>query len=709
MEATECGAAALAIVLGYHGRFVPLEALRIECGVSRNGSQAINLLKAARRHGMIAKGAQVEDIALLSQLDFPLIVFWEFDHFVVLEGIRNGRFYLNDPATGRRWVDLESFDRAFTGIILLLEPGPEFEPRGSAPTLLRPLLTRLSGAAAELGFVFAATLALVVPGLVVAAASKVFVDSVLVQSLTDWAYPLILGLLITAALRGTLTWLQESALMRLQTKLSLVYSATFLWHILHLPVSFHGQRYVGDIAERVEANERIANLIAGDLTTALVGLMTTVLYAAAMLVLAWQVGAAAIVVALSIAGIFLATARSIGDKSRLLLQRQGQLAGVETNALMSMETLKGSGWEDVFFKRWAGHHAKTINTQQQLETVDTALNVSTGLLHGMSTVFLLGYGSFLIMQGQLSVGTLVALQSLLIGFLAPLATLVGLGQQAQEIRGDLMRLHDGLSQPPDPYYGSARPQPRQPHDRISSVRAVGLTFGYSPVDGPVLEDVGFALERGRKVAVVGETGSGKSTLGKLICRCYTPWSGDIRMDGEPIDDLAPARLAQSLALVDQDTCLFEGTVADNLTLWTSNVQEDRLQRAVRDACLDEVLSSRGGLLCHLREDGANFSGGERQRLEIARALVGEPSILVLDEATASMDTALERRIYENIERRGCALLVITHRLGALTDCDEILVMASGRVAERGTHEHLLAQGGVYRALFEAEGTRGDQA
>jgi ABC-type bacteriocin/lantibiotic exporter with double-glycine peptidase domain len=307
----------------------------------------------------------------------------------------------------------------------------------------------------------------------------------------------------------------------------------------------------------------------------------------------------------------------------------------------------------------------------------------------------------------MSVGTLVALQSLLVGFLAPLATLIGLGQQAQEVRGDLMRLHDGLSHPPDSYYGSARSRPRQSQDRIGSVRATGMSFGYSAVDGPVLDDVGFALEPGKNLAVVGETGSGKSTLGKLICRCYTPWSGRILMDDEPIDDVAPARLARSLALVDQDTCLFEGTVADNLTLWTSNVPEERLKRAVRDACLDEVLSSRGGLLGRVQEGGANFSGGERQRLEIARALVGEPSVLVLDEATASLDPVLERRIYDNIERRGCALLVITHRLAALTDCDEILVMSKGRVAERGTHGHLLAQGGVYRALFEAEANLGE--
>jgi NHLM bacteriocin system ABC transporter peptidase/ATP-binding protein len=706
MEATECGAAALAIVLGYYGRFVPLEELRIDCGVSRNGSQAINLLKAARRHGMIAKGAQVEDPALLSEIDFPFIVFWELDHFVVLEGIRNDRFFLNDPATGRRRVDLERFDRAFTGIVLLLEPGPGFERQGSAPGLIGPLLSRLDGAAAEIGFVTAATLALVVPGIVVAGASKVFVDSVLVRDLTDWAYPLIVGLLIAGALRGALTWVQEKALMRLQIKLSLIHSTTFLWHILHLPVSFHGQRYVGDIAERARANERIANLISGELTAALVGLISATLYAAAMLFLAWQIAAAAIAVASLMAAMFLSSARVIGDRSRLLLQRQGQLAGLEANALLSTESLKGSGWEDVFFKRWAGLHAETINTQQQLETVDTALSSATHLLYAMSTVVLIGYGSVLIIRGEISAGTLVALQSLLIGLLAPLATLVGLGQQAQEIRGDLMRLQDGLSQSPDPYYGAPRRSLRKSDSgtRIDKVRVAGLTFGYSPVDGPVLTNVGFELERGKRIAMVGETGSGKSTLGRLLCRCYTPWSGRILIDDVPLEDVVPDRLARLVALVEQDTCLFEGTVLDNLTLWTPGVAVERLQRAVSDACLDDVLSGRGGLLGRVQEGGVNFSGGERQRLEIARALVAEPAVVVLDEATASLDRMLERRIFENLKRRGCALLIITHRLSALADCDEILVFAGGRVIERGTHGDLLALGGAYRELLAAEGT-----
>jgi NHLM bacteriocin system ABC transporter peptidase/ATP-binding protein len=702
MEATECGAAALAIVLGYYGRFVPLETLRIDCGVSRNGSQAVNILKAARHHGMIAKGAQVEDISLLSHLDSPMILFWEFDHFVVLERISNGRFYLNDPASGRRWVDHEHFNKAFTGIVLLLEPGPDFRKQGAPSALLRPLLARLRGAYTEIGFVLLASIALVVPGLVTAGISKAFVDNVLIQGLEDWVYPLIIGLLITAALRGLLTWLQESALVRLQTKLSLVQATTFLWHILHLPTSFHSQRYTADTAERVDSNERVASLISDELTGALVGVLTASLYAAAMLILAWQVGVFAIVVAFSLAALLLATARTISDKSKLLLQQQGRLAGVESNGVSSIETLKGSGWENVFFKRWAGHHAQTINTQQQLATIDIRLNTSSVLLHGISTAFLLGYGSFLIMQGEMSVGTLVALQILLIGFLAPVANMIITGQQSQEIRGDILRLEDGLTQSPEHFPGSTRQTADPTQDRIIHLQVEDLTFGYSPVDGAILKNISFELTPGKKIAVVGETGSGKSTLSKLICRCYPAWSGRILVNGEPIDEVSHERLARLLALVQQEPCLFDGSVMDNLTLWTAVDDHEPLHRAIRDACLEETLSNRGGLQCQVREGGNNFSGGEKQRLEIARALVPNPSVLVLDEATASLDAATEQKLYENIERRGCSLLVITHRLRMLEHFDEILVMERGQIIERGTHQELLDLAGVYSRLFQAE-------
>ena len=700
MEATECGAAALAIVLGYHGRFIPLESLRVECGVSRDGSQAINLLKAARRHGMIAKGAKVEDIDVFRQMDFPCIVFWEFDHFVVVEGTKGNRFYINDPATGPRSVSYEEFDRSFTGIVLMIEPGPEFRKQGAQPFLIAPLADRLEGSTKPFLFVVLATLALTVPGILVAGLSKVFIDSILIQDIRHWAFWVVFGLLLTALLRGLLTWLQETAIMRLQTKMSLTHTARFFWHILHLPISFFQQRFAGDIGERIDANERIALLLANELSAGIVAIFAGVFYAAVILLLNWQIGILAIVLASVNASIFYFSARAIADKSRVLLQQQGLLSGIEANGLQSIESLKAMAGETGFFSRWAGLHAKTINSQQRIEFYSSSLEIVSQLLNGLATVVLFGYGGFLIMQGEISVGTLVALQSLLISFLAPMTTLLSLGTETQEIRGDLMRLNDGLSQPLDPNLAGefTRAEVRS----VGAVDLTAVTFGYSPLDPPVVEDIGFSLAPGKRIALVGATGSGKSTLAKLICRFYSPWSGQILLADEPIEKIHAEDMAQALAFVDQDIFLFEGTVGDNLTLWNPDISAAQVQRAIADACIDDVIAARGGLLSHVAEGGSNFSGGERQRLEIARALTADPSVLILDEATASLDPLLEFEIYQNITRRNCAVMIIAHRLSAIRDCDQIIVMESGRIAARGTHHQLMSASRTYQRFYSLE-------
>jgi NHLM bacteriocin system ABC transporter peptidase/ATP-binding protein len=700
MEATECGAAALAIVLGYYGRFIPLESLRIECGISRDGSQAINVLKAARLHGMIAKGAKVEEIDVFRKMELPCIVFWEFDHFVVVEGTKGSRFYINDPATGPRSVSREEFDRSFTGIVLIIEPGPTFQRQGTQPSLVGPLADRLEGSATPLLFVLLATLALTIPGILVAGLSKVFIDSILIQDVGSWAIWVILGLLLTALLRGLLTWLQETAVMRLKTKMSLTHTATFFWHILHLPISFFQQRFAGDIGERIDANERIALLLANEFSAGIVAMFAGISYAAVMLLLNWQIGMLAIVLASVNASIFYLSARAIADKSRVLLQQQGLLSGIEANALQSIESIKAMAGESGFFARWAGLHAKTINSQQQIELYSSSLEIVSQLLNGLATVILFGYGGFLIMQGELSVGTLVALQSLLMSFLAPITTLLSLGTETQQIRGDLMRLSDGLSYPPDPVF--TRESGRDELRARGSVGLQGVTFGYTPLAPPVVEDISFSLSSGNRIALIGATGSGKSTLARLICRFYSPGSGQILIAGKPIQKMDPEEMSQVLAFVDQDILLFEGTVADNLTLWNPEIPAAQVQRAMADACIDDVIAARGGLLSHVDEDGSNFSGGERQRLEIARALTADPSVLILDEATASLDPLVEFEIYQNIIRRNCAALIIAHRLSAIRDCDEILVMEGGHIIARGTHDQLLNASRTYQRFYSLE-------
>ena len=702
MEATECGAAALSIVMGYYQRFIPLDVLRIECGVSRDGSKAINILKAARRHGMIAKGAKVDELQALDKLELPYIVFWAFDHFVVVEGRRRQQYYINDPATGRRSISAQDFDRLFTGIALIITPGPDFQKQGSPPSILSPLKERLVASAGTLLFIFCVTIALIVPGLLIAGFAKVFIDYILIQNIDHWIFPLISGMVLTAFMRGVLLWLQRTYLLRLQTKISLTHSAKFFWHILHLPIAFFQQRYAGDISERIEANDRIAQLLSNELTSSIAGLFTMVFYAVVLLVLDWQLSIVVIAVAACNGILFYFVTRRIADQSRILLQESGQLSGFEANGLFAIETLKSTVAENDFFARWAGLHAKTINSQQNIELYSYALEVIPQLLGGLATVFVLGYGSMQIIQGEITVGTLVAFQSLMVSFQEPIRTLLNMGRETQEIRGDLMRLDDVLKHSVAQPFTTNRYNESTAPNKINKVSLHQVTFGYSPLDTPIIEDVSLELKPGKRIALVGATASGKSTVAKLICRFFSPWSGQIVFGGRPQVEIHPRTLAESLAFVDQDIFLFEGTVSDNLTLWDPTVSKEQQQKALVDACLDDVITQRGGLDSRVTEGGFNFSGGECQRLEIARALTTSPSILIFDEATASLDPILEQRIYHNIKQRNCAMLIIAHRLSAIRDCDEILVLDKGLIVQRGDHSSLIDAKGPYQKLVASE-------
>lgn len=702
MEATECGAAALAIVMGYYQRFIPLDLLRTECGVSRDGSKAINILQAARRHGMLAKGARVDKLETLDRIELPYIAFWGFDHFVVVEGSKGNRYYINDPATGRRVISAREFDQLFTGIVLIITPGSDFRKKGSPPSVLRPLKERLEASAGVLWFIIFVTIALTIPGLLVAGFSKVFIDNILIGNVDHWILPLITGMVLTAFLRGGLTWMQHTYLLRLQTKIALTQSVGFFWHVLHLPVTFFQQRYAGDISERIEANSRVAQLLSNDLTASVVGTISIVFYAMVMLVLNWQLGCFVILIGVCSAALFYLVSRQIADQSRVLLQESGQLAGFEANGLFAIETLKASVAENDFFSRWAGLHARTINSQQKIELYSYVLDVFPQLLVGLATVVVLGYGSLQIIQGNITVGTLVAFQSLMMSFYNPIETILDMGRETQEIRGDLLRLDDGLKHPVDKSFSASKPGEEIKQEKMRTVSVRNLSFGYSPFDAPIIQDVSFEIEPGMRVALVGETGSGKSTVAKLLCRFYAPWSGEIVFGDKALDGVPPSELARSVAYVDQDVFLFEGTVTGNLTLWDKEISKERQQRALVDACLDDVIEKRGGPGSAVAEGGTNFSGGERQRLEIARALTTDPSILVLDEATASLDPVLEQQIYHNIRQRHCATLIIAHRLSAIRDCDEILVLDKGVIVQRGTHEMLSNTDGLYQKLISWE-------
>lgn len=703
MEAVECGAAALAMVLACHGRWVPLEELRIDCGVSRNGSKASNLLKCARRHGLSAKGFTKEAEALAS-LPVPSILHWNFNHFLVFEGYENGMACLNDPASGHRKVSREELAECFTGVVLAMEPGPQFERAGHPPSLVRELAVWLRHSGAGVALVALASLLLVLPGMLLPLLSKVFVDEILVARQERWLVPLLAAIGAAAGLRALLTWLQQRYLLRLELKLAVVMSTRFLAQVLRLPLNFFSQRHPGEVANRIGAAERIAQLLSGALATNIFNLVAVLCYGLLMLAFDLPLGLAA----LALAGANLACLGALGrrrqDLSNRLIGDQGKLAAATVGAIAGIETLKAGGTEDAAFARWAGYQASSLLVQQDMGRQSALLAVAPSLLAGLTAAAVLGLGGLRVMQGVLTLGDLVAFQLLLAAFSHPLAQLVRLGSNIQAVKGLLTRLADVFCYPVPPAAAAtgSESETEQAAQLQGRLTLRGVSYGYSPLDAPQLSGIELTVAPGTRVALVGASGSGKSTLGRICCGLVPPSEGAVLLDGKPLDKLPARVLAGAVAYVDQDVFLFHGSLRDNLTLWDATVPDADLLAALDDAGIGaEVAARPGGLDALVTEGGANWSGGERQRLELARALVRDPALLVLDEATAALDTVTEQAIDAALRRRGCACVIIAHRLSTLRDCDEIVVLKAGRVVERGTHEQLLARDGEYAALIAA--------
>lgn len=703
MEAVECGAAALAMVLAYFGRFVPLEELRVACGVSRDGSKASNLLKGARGYGLVARGYRREPSAL-ADLPLPMVIHWNFNHFVVLEGFRTGQVFVNDPGEGPRVVTEREFDEAFTGVALTFEPGRDFARGGVRRRLMAALRPRLAGAYPALAYVVGAGLLLVVPGLVVPTFSRLFVDDVLVRQAWDLAKPLFLAMGATIAVTGALTWLQHRYLLRLETRFAVATSSQFLWHVLHLPMQFFTQRFAGDIGSRVAINDRIAHLLSGELAASSISMCMAVFYAVFM----WQYDRLLSVVAISTAALNVIALKYFSAKrvhlNQQLLHDQGRMLGTAMAGLQSMETLKAMGGESDFFARWSGYQAKAVGTEQRLKVQTEILAAVPRFLMPVSTALILGLGGLRVMDGAVSMGMLVAFQALVLGFIAPVNRMVDLGSTLQEVQGDIARLDDVLSAPSDaPSASDGGHEPPGATPKLSGYLELrNVTFGYSPLEPPLIENFNLSLRPGSRVALVGGSGCGKTTIARLVCGLYEPWSGDVLFDGNPRQDVSRRLMTTSFSVVDQEVFLFEGSVCENLTLWDATIEESDMVRAATDACMHDEISARPGHYhSAVEEGGRNFSGGQRQRLEIARALVTNPVVLVLDEATSALDPTTEALIDDNLRRRGCTCLIVAHRLSTIRDCDEIVVLERGRVVQRGTHDEMNAVSGPYSQLIAA--------
>jgi NHLM bacteriocin system ABC transporter peptidase/ATP-binding protein len=702
MEAIECGAASLCMISAHYGRWVTLEEMRVECGVSRDGSKAVNMLKAARRLGFVASGHRPE-INELKKLTFPLIAFWNFNHFLVVEGYGSKKWYLNDPAEGPREVGFEEFDEGYSRVAMTFEPGPDFRKGGHRPSTVKALVRRARGLKRELLFAIIAGAALAILGLAIPAFSKIFVDEFLLGGMPYYVRPLLIAMGVAVFIQATLTWLQQVILLRLETKLALVNSSEFYLHLLRLPVTFFFHRHAGEVGSRIALNDRVASLLSGQLATSALSCFTAVFFFLAMLhydLLLSLLGAAFAAVNLVVLNY---VAKKRKDLVKRNLQKIGKSYGISMSGMMSIETIKASAGESDFFALWAGHQALRVNALQEAGGFTQVFQMIPSILTSLGSTVILGLGGIRIIDGFMSIGGLVAFQMLMTSFSSPFSTVLALGTQVQELEGSVQRLDDVLNQKIDIPLDKSENLPLDMNTAPKLSGAVtisGLTFGYSKLEKPLIQDFNLTLTPGRRVAIVGGSGSGKSTVAKMVAGIFEPWSGQILFDGKRREEIPRKVMTNSLAMVDQDIMLFEGSVRENIALWGRTLSDETVIRAARDACIhDDVSALKGGYDHQLEEGGRNLSGGQRQRLEIARSLAIEPSILIFDEATSALDPLTEKMVDENVRHRGCACLIVAHRLSTIRDCDEIIVLEGGSVVQRGTHEDMAPVEGPYAQLI----------
>ena len=700
MEVTECGAACLCMIMGYYGSFVPLEQMRIETGVSRDGCNANNIVKAGRKFGFEVHGLR-KDMDALFKMPTPCILYWNFDHFVVWEGKKGKHCIINDPAMGRRKLTVDDIDECYTGVVLTFKPTEDFIKYKKPMTLLSFVANRLRPEAEVVTALIVLGLFLVIPGLLTPIFSRIFIDDILLNYQFDWLTRLIGVMILAFLLKGFLTWYRSMVLVKLQKKMMLVSSKKMLFHMLRLPISFFDQRFAGDLSQRVTNNNNVNLFLTSELAESILNIYVAIFYLILLLMYSpLLTGIGVSCVALNLILMYFC-ASSLKDVSIRSQQETGKLVGTLFSGLALTSTIKASGTENEFVARLLGNYSKNIQMEQEIGLRQQLLNAIPAVSGQLITVLTLVAGGVLVINGKMTSGMLVAYSGLMDSFAAPVNSLAAFIQKIQTMRADMDRVDDIMKYKEDEKFDDSNCIDMQ-SKLEGQISLEGVSFGYNILEKPLINDFSFKLESGESIAFVGASGSGKSTVSKICSGLYRPWEGCMKLDD--IDaDLIPAKiLAASVATVSQEITIFSGTIRDNLTMWNRYVREEDMIMAAKDACIHDFITSRPGAYdSELTEGGKNLSGGQRQRIEIARALVNNPSIIVMDEATSALDPLTEKKVIDNIKKRGSTCIIVAHRLSAIRDCDEIIVMDKGTIVQRGSHETMINEEGPYRELVKS--------